>query len=82
MLRWENFFRNIQQDLKLFAFILGMLCLYRAGFIVVMNSHLSDAATLKDILTALYYGMRISLKSAGAIVALSFVGCSCLSLLV
>lgn len=82
MSRGERFFRNIQQDLKLYVFILGLFCLYRAGFIAVMNAHLSDAATVKDVITALYYGLRISLKSAAVIVAAPFISCTCLSLLV
>lgn len=77
---WERFFRNLQQDFKLYLFILGLFCLYRIGFIIVLNSHLSEAATAKDIVTSLYYGLRISLKSTAVLIALPFVCCTCVSL--
>lgn len=80
MSRWERFYRNIQLDLRLYLFILGLLCLYRVGFIAVMNSHLSEAATVRDIGTALFYGLRISMKSTVVIIAVPFICCSCVSL--
>ncbi len=76
MSRWEEFFKNIQQDIKLYVFVLGIFCLFRIGFIVVLNSYISEAATLQDIFTALYYGIRISLKSAGLVVIASFIFCT------
>lgn len=82
MPRWEGFWRNLQQDFKLYLFIIGLFCLYRVCFIAVMSAHLSEAATIKDIGTALYVGLRISLKSTALIVALPFVFCTCISLLV
>lgn len=38
-----------------------------------MHSFLSDAVTMKDFLAAMYYGFRISLKSAGLLVLLPMV---------
>lgn len=73
MSRWENFFRDIQQDLKLFVFILGVFCLFRIGFILMLHSYLSDAATFKDVLLSLYYGLRISLKSTVGVTMMVFV---------
>lgn len=73
---WERFFRNIQQDLKLFVYMLAVFNLFRIGFIVVLNSHLSEMTTLKDILTSLYYGTRMSLKSAGIAPLLSLLFCT------
>lgn len=70
----------MQQDCKLFIFILGVFCLFRLGFIVVMHSFLSETATLTDIAAALYYGFRISLKSAGLMVLLPLVCCTGLRL--
>ena len=80
--RWEGLIKNIQQDVKLFLFILGVFCLFRIGFIAVLNSYISEATTLKDIFLALYYGIRISLKSAGLVTLTSFAFCTILTLFI
>ncbi len=79
---WDEFFAELQQDCKLFVFIMAVFCLFRIGFIAVMHSFLSDAVTLSDIGAALYYGLRISLKSAGLLVLLPLVCCTGLRLFV
>lgn len=76
----EKLFINIQQDFKLYLFILGVFCLFRVGFIVVLNSYISESATVTDIVMALYYGIRISLKSAGFVAIASVVFCTGLGL--
>lgn len=73
MSRWEALFKNLQQDIKLFVFVLGVFCLFRIGFIVILHSYISEAASFRDIFIALYYGIRISLKSAGLLAAASFI---------
>ena len=78
--RWEELFKNIQQDLKLYIFVLGVFCLFRIGFIVVLKSYISEATVLQDIIMALYYGIRISLKSTGIVVLISSVFCTGLAL--
>lgn len=80
LLSWDEFFAELQQDCKLFLFILGVFCLFRAGFILVLHSFLSDAVTVNDIVAAQYYGLRISLKSAGVLVLLPLVCCTGLRL--
>ncbi|AJQ28805.1 LTA synthase family protein [Pelosinus fermentans] len=80
MSRWEDLFKNIQQDIKLFVFVLGIFCLFRIGFIIILNSYISEAATFQDIAMALYYGIRISLKSTGLVVAASFIICTLLNM--
>ncbi|MBP2661845.1 MAG: sulfatase, partial [Firmicutes bacterium] len=77
---WEELFNNIQQDIKLFVFVLGIFCLFRIGFIIILNSYISEAATFQDIAMALYYGIRISLKSTGLVVAASFILCTLLNI--
>jgi phosphoglycerol transferase MdoB-like AlkP superfamily enzyme len=77
--RCEELFKNIQQDIKLYVFVLGVFCLFRIGFIAVLHSYISEAATMQDIFMALYYGVRISLKSAGLVVILSFICCTAFS---
>jgi phosphoglycerol transferase MdoB-like AlkP superfamily enzyme len=76
---WERFFRNIQQDIKLFVYMLLVFNLFRIGFIIVLHSYLSDIATVQDILASLYYGTRMSLKSAGIAPLLSLLVCTALS---
>jgi phosphoglycerol transferase MdoB-like AlkP superfamily enzyme len=79
--RCEELFKNIQQDIKLYVFVLGVFCLFRIGFIVVLHSYISEAATVQDVFMALYYGIRISLKSAGLVMVASFIFCTVLSAL-
>jgi len=74
--KWEELFKNIQQDFKLYIFVLGVFCLFRIGFIVVLKSYISEATVLQDVFTALYYGIRISLKSTGIIALISLVFCT------
>ena len=62
--------------MKLYLYVLGVFCLFRIGFIVVLKSYISEAASLQDIFTALYYGIRISLKSTGIVTLVSLVFCT------
>jgi phosphoglycerol transferase MdoB-like AlkP superfamily enzyme len=82
MSKWEKFLRNIQQDIKLYLFICTVLCLFRISFIGILHQYLSESTTLKDIGIALYYGARLSLKSAGAITLLSFLFCTVLGIFI
>jgi len=77
--KWEELFKNIQQDFKLYLFVLGVFCVFRIGFIVVLQSYISEGTGLQDIVTTLYYGIRISLKSTGIIVLISLVFCTLLA---
>ncbi|SHJ53481.1 Phosphoglycerol transferase MdoB [Propionispora hippei DSM 15287] len=79
MSRWEIFIKNIQQDLKLYLFILTLLCLLRMAFIGVLHSYLGAQSTIADVLISLFYGLRISLKSAAVITLFSFVFCTLFS---
>lgn len=79
---WDNFFAELQQDGKLFLFIFAVFSLFRVGFIVVMHPFLSDTVHMGDFVTALYYGLRISLKSAGVLTLLPLACCTGLSLFV
>lgn len=72
---WEHFYENVQQDFKLLLFLVGAICLFRIGFILVMHHYLSELTVFLDIFTACYYGLRISLKSAGLLALLSFFLC-------
>lgn len=71
--RLEKYFRNIQQDLKLFFFLLFLLCLYRVVFLGMLANFMGSDVGAGDILQANWTGLRLSLKSAGGFTLLSFV---------
>lgn len=70
--RWDIFIENIQADLKLFCLAWLLLLVFRIVFIFSMKEYLASDTNFYDILVALYYGARISLKTAGIILAISF----------
>ncbi|MDF2927811.1 MAG: sulfatase [Anaerospora sp.] len=76
MSKWEHFFKNLQQDFKLYLFVLLTICLFRGGFISILSEYLHAGTTGKDILLSLYYGARLSLKTAGIITFFSFMFCT------
>ena len=75
-LRLERFFANLQKDLKLFLFLLFVICFYRAYFMAYMSEAMAPTTSMGDVLLALWLGFRLSLKSAGAMALLGFVFCS------
>ena len=82
MTKWEIFFSNIQQDVKLFLFVLGLLCILRIAFIGILSSYLSAQSAAADIIISLFYGLRMSLKSAGVVTLFSFLFCTLISVVV
>ncbi|ERL04117.1 LTA synthase family protein [Mitsuokella sp. oral taxon 131] len=72
-MRLDRLFQNVQQDLKFFVSMLLLLCVYRAAFIGTMGAFLAPDTTRADILAALFAGLRLSLKSAGAVTLFPFV---------
>ena len=72
-MRLATYFANIQRDLKLFAFLLLMLCAYRLLFMFFMSSYMGSDVGMADILQANWSGLRLSLKSAGVFTALAFL---------
>ena len=75
-MRLERFFANLQKDLKLFFFLLFVICFYRAYFMAYMSEAIAPTTSMGDVLLALWLGFRLSLKSAGAMALLGFVFCS------
>ena len=75
-MRLERFFANLQKDLKLFLFLLFVICFYRAYFMAYMSEAMAPTTSMGDVLLALWLGFRLSLKSAGAMALLGFVFCS------
>ena len=74
--KFERFFVEIQKDLKLYGFLLALFSFYRLAFIVAMPEFLSVETTFEDIVFSLWTGLRLSLKSAGIVVLLTFLICS------
>lgn len=74
--RLAAFYDAAQRDLKLFAFLLLTLCIYRAYFMLYMAGYMSPAAGAADVGVALMAGLRLSLKTAGALALPTFVLCT------
>ena len=80
-MRLERYFRNIQQDLRLFLFLLILVCGYRAFFMWYMSAYMGSAVSWDTIGLALWTGMRLSLKTAGGAALLAFAFCTLPNLL-
>ncbi len=68
-----RFFDGVQRDLRIFFFLLILLEIYRAAFIWLMSDYMDAGTTPEQIRTALWAGLRLSLKTAGFVTAISFV---------
>lgn len=66
MQRFQIFWHNLQQDLKVFLYFIVLFSIFRLFFIGIFNTYLNDC-TIQDILLCLWYGFRLSLKTAGII---------------
>ena len=69
----KRFWEELQKDFRLFVFFLVLLEIYRAAFIWLMADYISADSNSAQIQTALFTGLRLSLKTAGFITAISFV---------
>ena len=72
-LSWENFHRVIIEGLKVYAFYLAVLSLFRLFFILWLNDYWGPNTAGADILLALWRGSRLSMQTAGALTLVSFV---------
>ena len=75
-MRLKRFFANLQKDLKVFVFLLAIICFYRAYFMAYMSEAIAPTTSIGDVLLSLWLGFRISLKSAGAMALFGFVFCT------
>lgn len=71
--RFGFFVQDIISDVKLFLFLLGVLSLYRVLFIYFFRGELAGAASCGEVWLALWYGFRLSLKTAAAFIIPTFV---------
>lgn len=69
----KRFFNGIQRDLRLFFFVLILLEIYRGLFIALMSNYLSETSASAQIFTAMFAGLRLSLKTAGAVTLIPFL---------
>ncbi len=69
----KKFFDGIQRDLRLFFFVLILLEVYRGLFILLMSNYLGETSGAMQIFSAMFAGLRLSLKTAGAVTLISFV---------
>ena len=66
MQRFQIFWHNLQQDLKVFLYFIILFSVFRLAFLGIFNTHLTGC-TIQDILLCQWYGFRLSLKTAGMI---------------
>lgn len=71
--RYPLFIENCAQDLFFFLFFLLLLSVYRFSFLAVFQHTLTEGTSHHDILLTLWYGLRLSLKTAGGITLIPFV---------
>ena len=69
----KRFFDGLQRDLRIFFFILVLLSIYRALFIFMMSDYIAEGTDSSQIWLAMFTGLRLSLKTAGAVTLISFV---------
>lgn len=65
--RYSLFIENFIQDAILFFFFLFLISVYRGGFLLIFQNTLEANTSVQDIFLTFWYGLRISLKSAGAL---------------
>ncbi|WP_432647611.1 LTA synthase family protein [Mitsuokella sp.] len=70
---WKNLYTGILEGLKVFAFYLAVLSLFRIFFIFWMSSYMGAGVGSHDILKAIWRGTRLSMQTAGALTFVSFV---------
>lgn len=68
----KRFFSGLQRDFRLFLFILILTEIYRAAFMYIMSDYIGADTDNSQIWLSNFAGMRLSLKSAGAITLISF----------
>ena len=72
-LSWENFYTVILKGLKVYAFYLAVLSVFRLFFILWMQSYMGAGTTSSDVLMALWRGTRLSIQTAGCLTVASLV---------
>ncbi len=71
--RTSSFFASLQRDLRLFIFMLALVCIYRAIFMFGLSNFISETTPTSEIALANFVGLRLSLKTAGWCAAFAFL---------
>ena len=71
-LSWENFYTVIVKGLKVYAFYLTVLSIFRLFFIVWLHNYMGSDTGWIDIQQALWRGSRLSMQTAGCLTLISF----------
>ena len=71
--RFTVFLRQLQTDLKGFVWFNVLFFLFRIAFILLFGSQLTQGLFSADTATALWIGLRMSLKTAGCIMLIGAV---------
>ena len=69
----KKFFDGVQRDARLFLFVLILLEIYRGLFILFMSNYMNEDSGAAQIFSAMSAGLRLSLKTAGAVTLISFI---------
>ena len=71
MQRFQIFWHNLQQDLKIFLYFIILFSAFRLAFLGIFHTYLASCSW-QDIFLCLWYGFRLSLKTAGMIALIGF----------
>ena len=71
MQRFQIFWHNLQQDLKIFLYFIILFSVFRLAFLGIFHTYLASCPW-QDIFLCLWYGFRLSLKTAGMIALIGF----------
>lgn len=71
MQRFQIFWHNLQQDLKIFLYFIILFSVFRLAFLGIFHTHIASCSW-QDIFLCLWYGFRLSLKTAGMIALIGF----------
>lgn len=72
-LSWHNLYRGILKGLKVYAFYLAVLSIFRLLFLFVLRSYMGAGTAAPDVELALWRGFRLSMQTAGCLALVSFV---------
>lgn len=72
-LSWENFHTVLLKGLKVYAFYLAVLSLFRLFFIFILQDYMGADSGIHDVWLALWRGSRLSMQTAGCLTLVSFL---------
>lgn len=79
---WRSFYALLRREMQMFLFLWCLLCAFRAAFLSWMWEYTGPQTNFMDVGTALFYGLRLSMKSAGALTLASFITSLCVHCIV